>query len=227
MAINVLIIDDDKRPVTRLVSNLRRADTGNALGVIEIDDTIVQLDMVEKYDVSKFNTTFDVALIDYQLTSSFTGILISAWIALHLRIPRMALSTAAYPGDPSYFEGQYIVPNGMAYNSYIILDDKIAIFDTVDARFSDEWLNNQHKLLVEQYQCLLKVNNNTPELSQIEELLDRFERILDEKQDSAIKKVLAYESAVTDDQGKIQEYDKRFDELYAQLQKLRGEIDSD
>lgn len=52
------LIDDDKRPVTRLVSNLRRADTGNALGVIEIDDSIVQLDMVEKYDVSKFNTTF-------------------------------------------------------------------------------------------------------------------------------------------------------------------------
>ena len=45
------------------------------------------------------------------------------------------------------FEGQYIVPNGMAYNSYIILDDKIAIFDTVDERFSDKWLNNLHNEL--------------------------------------------------------------------------------
>ncbi len=40
------------------------------------------------------------------------------------------------------FEGQYIVPNGMAYNSYAILDDKIAIMDTVDANFTHEWLDN-------------------------------------------------------------------------------------
>lgn len=40
------------------------------------------------------------------------------------------------------FEGQYDVPNGMAYNSYAIIDEKIAIMDTVDARFTDEWLNN-------------------------------------------------------------------------------------
>ena len=40
------------------------------------------------------------------------------------------------------FEGQYVVPNGMAYNSYLILDDKIAVMDTVDARKTDEWLSN-------------------------------------------------------------------------------------
>ena len=40
------------------------------------------------------------------------------------------------------FEGQYIVPNGMAYNSYVINDEKIAVMDTVDAAFCDEWLKN-------------------------------------------------------------------------------------
>ena len=40
------------------------------------------------------------------------------------------------------FEGQYTVPNGMAYNSYVILDDKIAVMDTVDASFTHEWLDN-------------------------------------------------------------------------------------
>ena len=40
------------------------------------------------------------------------------------------------------FEGMYIVPNGMSYNSYIILDEKIAVMDTVDASFTDEWLGN-------------------------------------------------------------------------------------
>ena len=45
------------------------------------------------------------------------------------------------------FEGQYDVPNGMAYNSYVILDQKIAVFDTVDANFTDEWLGNLDKAL--------------------------------------------------------------------------------
>lgn len=40
------------------------------------------------------------------------------------------------------FEGQYIVPNGMAYNSYVIADDKIAVMDSVDVNFADEWLGN-------------------------------------------------------------------------------------
>ncbi len=44
--------------------------------------------------------------------------------------------------DIDLFEGQYVVPNGMAYNSYCILDDKVAVMDTVDARFTHEWLDN-------------------------------------------------------------------------------------
>lgn len=40
------------------------------------------------------------------------------------------------------FEGQYTVPNGMAYNSYVIVDEKTAVMDTVDARFTHEWLDN-------------------------------------------------------------------------------------
>ncbi len=44
--------------------------------------------------------------------------------------------------DIDLFESQYIVPNGISYNSYVILDDKIAIMDTVDARKTDEWLKN-------------------------------------------------------------------------------------
>lgn len=45
------------------------------------------------------------------------------------------------------FEGQYDVPNGMAYNSYVVMDDKITVFDTVDARFKDEWLANLAEVL--------------------------------------------------------------------------------
>ena len=45
------------------------------------------------------------------------------------------------------FEGQFDVPNGMAYNSYVIMDEKIAVLDTVDADFGDEWLANLRKVL--------------------------------------------------------------------------------
>ena len=40
------------------------------------------------------------------------------------------------------FEGQYVVPNGMSYNSYVVLDEKVCVFDTVDQHFTHEWLDN-------------------------------------------------------------------------------------
>ncbi len=49
--------------------------------------------------------------------------------------------------DVDLFEGQYIVPRGMAYNSYVILDEKIAVMDTVDAHFGNEWLTNLEEAL--------------------------------------------------------------------------------
>ena len=45
------------------------------------------------------------------------------------------------------FEGQYVVPNGMAYNSYVILDEKVAVMDAVDRRFGEEWLENVRREL--------------------------------------------------------------------------------
>ena len=45
------------------------------------------------------------------------------------------------------FEGQYKVPNGISYNSYVILDEKVAVMDTVDANFTDEWLGNLARVL--------------------------------------------------------------------------------
>ena len=45
------------------------------------------------------------------------------------------------------FEGQYKVPNGMAYNSYLILDEKTLVMDTVDQHFGHEWLDNIQKIL--------------------------------------------------------------------------------
>ena len=45
------------------------------------------------------------------------------------------------------FEGMYVVPNGMAYNSYVVMDEKITVFDTIDQNFTDEWLANLEEVL--------------------------------------------------------------------------------
>ena len=63
------------------------------------------------------------------------------------------------------FEGQYIVPNGMAYNSYAIIDEKIAIMDSVDAAFTNEWLGNIQNALGERQPDYLVVQHMEPDHS--------------------------------------------------------------
>ena len=63
------------------------------------------------------------------------------------------------------FEGQYDVPNGMAYNSYVILDEKVAIMDTVDINFTEEWLSNMKEVLGERKPDYLIVQHMEPDHS--------------------------------------------------------------
>ncbi len=63
------------------------------------------------------------------------------------------------------FEGQYVVPNGMAYNSYAIMDEKIAIMDTVDKNFADEWLDNIQNTLAGREPDYLVVQHMEPDHS--------------------------------------------------------------
>lgn len=67
--------------------------------------------------------------------------------------------------DIDLFEGQYIVENGMAYNSYLIMDEKIAILDTVEARFSKEWLTNIKNELKDRTPDFLVVQHMEPDHS--------------------------------------------------------------
>ena len=63
------------------------------------------------------------------------------------------------------FEGQYIIPNGISYNSYVILDEKIAVLDTVDAFFTDEWLNNIENVLGKKTPDYLIIQHMEPDHS--------------------------------------------------------------
>lgn len=67
--------------------------------------------------------------------------------------------------DIDLFEGQYIVPNGMSYNSYVILDEKIAVMDTVDTHFSAEWLANVKNVLGDKTPDYLIVQHMEPDHS--------------------------------------------------------------
>lgn len=63
------------------------------------------------------------------------------------------------------FEGQYVVPNGMSYNSYVILDEKIAVMDTVDRNFSEDWLDNLEDVLAGKEPTYLIMQHMEPDHS--------------------------------------------------------------
>ncbi len=77
--------------------------------------------------------------------------------------------TVFYAGVNDYkidlFEGQYVVPDGMCYNSYVVMGEKIAVFDTVDARFGHEWLDNLAEILGSRQPDYLIVQHMEPDHS--------------------------------------------------------------
>ena len=77
--------------------------------------------------------------------------------------------------DIDLFEGQYDVPNGMAYNSYIIVDEKTAIFDTVDGNFTEQWLGNIAEVLGGRKPDYLIVQHMEPDHSaNIKKFLEKY-----------------------------------------------------
>ena len=73
------------------------------------------------------------------------------------------------------FESQYIIPNGVSYNSYVIMDEKITIMDTVDARKTDEWLQNVEQVLGGKTPAYLVVSHMEPDhASNIQILMDKY-----------------------------------------------------
>lgn len=80
--------------------------------------------------------------------------------------------------DIDLFESQYIVPNGISYNSYLIKDDKIAIMDTIDERKTDEWLENLDKALDGRIPDYLVISHLEPDhSSNIKNIIDRYPNI--------------------------------------------------
>lgn len=73
------------------------------------------------------------------------------------------------------FEGQYVVENGMAYNSYVIIDDKIAVCDTVDKTFGEEWLSNVENVVGERTPDYIIIHHMEPDHSaNIDKFMDKY-----------------------------------------------------
>ncbi len=108
------------------------------------------------------------------------------------------------------FEGQYKVPNGMSYHSYLILDDKIAILDTVDLRLKDEWLSNIEKELGSKEPDFLIVQHMEPDhSSNIKNFLDKYKNCKVVSSFAAFNMMKNYfDTAFTDRQVVIKEGDK-------------------
>lgn len=90
--------------------------------------------------------------------------------------------------DIDLFESQYIVPNGVSYNSYVILDEKVAVMDTVDLRKCDEWLNNLAEALEGRTPDYLVVQHLEPDhAGSIAKVLDRYPNMQIVASDKAVK----------------------------------------
>ena len=76
------------------------------------------------------------------------------------------------------FESQYIIPNGVSYNSYVILDEKVTVMDTVDARATDEWIANLETALAGRDVDYLVVSHMEPDhASNIKNLMDKYPKL--------------------------------------------------
>ena len=89
----------------------------------------------------------------------------SEWKGIHMEITNNIKYVGVNDHQVDLFEGQYQVPNGMAYNSYIILDEKIAVMDTVDGAFAEEWLQNVEQVLAGRKPDYLVIQHMEPDHS--------------------------------------------------------------
>lgn len=96
-----------------------------------------------------------------------------------MRISDSILYVGVNDKDIDLFEGQYKVPNGVSYNSYVIMDEKIAIMDTVDIRKKDEWLKNVEEALQGKTPDYLIISHMEPDhASSIQVLADKYPSML-------------------------------------------------
>jgi len=149
--INILVIDDESAYANRLMETLKRKDILQRIGKIVVDNSMLSDNCLENYDASIHNIKFDIVLIDYQLGCSYTGILVSAWMMLQLKVPRMTLTSGAYPGCKDYFDG-YIIKDEITDIPDEVINRIISCVETFN---NNSWMEKQYEQLVDQYSRMI------------------------------------------------------------------------
>ncbi|MNW40036.1 hypothetical protein D3C74_171400 [compost metagenome] len=230
--INILVIDDEKDSIENLMRMLKRKDKSNKIGEIVVDDTMLSdIKSLEEYDINKFGISFDVILIDYQLGCGFSGALVSAWMLIQkIKAPRITLTGAQYPGPKEYFD-ENILKDEITSDAQNVIE---RIVNCVENFNYDKWITIQYNQLVDEYSKLLKdeqsgrlASYEKVNLKSLEELLDKFEAIIDVKQNEAIKlkyKVLESKSEFVKKNSEfLREFEKKEKEMDELIKQLKEE----
>lgn len=229
--INILVIDDEKDSIENLMRMLKRKDKQNKIGQIVVDNSmLIDIKSLEGYNISNYGIDFHAILIDYQLGCGFSGALVSAWmLAQKIKAPRITLTGAQYPGPKEYFD-ENILKDEITSDAQDVIDRIVACVESFNY---DKWLVEQYDHLVKEYTQLLKdeqngrlTNYEKVNLKSLEQLLDKFENIIDNKQNETIKlkyKVLEEKSSFMDKNVKyLSELEKKEDELNQLIKDLKG-----
>lgn len=220
--INILVIDDEVESVKTLLDFLKKNDINNEIGVYKIDKDILDCANIETYDVHKYGIDFQVVLIDYQLNRSFTGILVAAWMMLQLHVPRITLTSAAYPGPKSYFDA-FIRKDEISDNPREIIERIVKCVQNFEY---EKWLSEQYKELVNAYSLLIKDDENGKllpvekyNLQQLSIILDKFEKLIDSEQEKQLKEKEIYIAETDSFRLKEQQYTDKINTLVKKLEK--------
>lgn len=216
---NILVIDDEVTIVDRLMQQLKRNDNEGVIGEYRIENELPQ-ENLELYDIDKYDISFDVILIDYNLNCKYSGILMSAWMMLQMRVPRLTLTGGVYSGPKNYFDG-FIEKNEISDNPCAVI---ARISDCVNHFDYLKWLKLQYEELAQQYMALLSddeikglIPPDKAQLEQLNQILNKFEKIIDAEQEEKIKEKQKYIELSKEFRDKETEYSDKMADLEEQL----------
>jgi hypothetical protein len=220
--INILVIDDEVTIVERLMKQLKRNDTEGVIGEYRIETELPQEDL-ESYDINKYDISFDAILIDYNLNCKYTGILMSAWMMLQLRVPRLTLTGGIYSGPKNYFD-DFIEKHEISDVPHEVI---ARISDCVNRFDYSKWLEAQYEEMAKEYTVLLSEDeerglnpSDKTSLVLINQLLDKFDKIIDAEQEVQIKEKQHYIESSSKFSDKENEYSNKMSELESKLETM-------
>lgn len=188
--INILVIDDEVKSVQTYMDFLLESDDDKQLGRCLVDNKPILCNKLEEYDVRQYDFEIHAVLIDYQLNTEFTGILVAAWMMLQLQAPRITLTSGDYPGPTNYFN-DFIRKDEISDHPQEVIRRIVKCVQDFDY---EKWLKCQYKELASEYRKMVHdeekdrlSSSEKYNLQQLSTILDKFDKLFDARQSKQIK----------------------------------------